>query len=253
MSVCRYLMNLAYIGTSFRGSQRQVRRDILQNDDPCTVQGRVEMGLKYINSGTETPVHMASRTDADVHALNTTCHFDIYRPTKIILEPSNIIYELNLYFRKKKAPIRILNCKVVPPNFRVNANIASRTYLYRIAVGKYGDCAIQSPLLHFIPIEELRRRYFIGADKFDLDTMGKAAKMLEGYHDFRTFMGKVVNGDKKITRKEILNINIVERNKCEIGVSSAFSWPSSAINNSDPDSHLILDIYFKGKGFLYKQ
>lgn len=86
--------------------------------------------------------------------------------------------------------------------------------------------------------------------------MRAAAKMFEGLHDFRTFMGRADNRRDKFykqTRREILKIDVIERRKEEIGVANPYSWPEVFPLNSASDSHLIIDIYVKGKGFLYKQ
>lgn len=82
--------------------------------------------------------------------------------------------------------------------------------------------------------------------------MREAAALFEGYHDFRTFMGKTLDSDR-FTRREIQSIKIIERRKQDIGVSTNFSWPTIAVSNDVPESHVIVDVYFKGKGFLYKQ
>lgn len=81
--------------------------------------------------------------------------------------------------------------------------------------------------------------------------MKEAAKLLEGYHDFRTFMGKHLGSDEKDTRKvmEYININAVDRT----GYSSVYSWPSFIHNNGDGDEYLFIDVYLKSKSFLYKQ
>ncbi|KAJ8985008.1 hypothetical protein NQ317_016919 [Molorchus minor] len=74
--------------------------------------------------------------------------------------------------------------------------------------------------------------------------------MLEGWHDFRSFMGKHQGSEKKITRKVVDFIKIKEGKK--IG-HSEYSWPSSILNSHDENEYLFLDIYMKSKGFLYKQ
>lgn len=84
--------------------------------------------------------------------------------------------------------------------------------------------------------------------------MRAAAKMFEGLHDFRTFMGRSDNPRNKMqTRREIFKIDVIERRKEEIGVAYPYSWPEAFPLNTASDSHIIIDIYFKGKGFLYKQ
>lgn len=85
---------------------------------------------------------------------------------------------------------------------------------------------------------------------FNLETMREAAKLFEGFHDFRTFMATGKDSDR-ITRKYLSSVQIIERSKEQIGVSWPYSWPVAC--DGKRNSHRILDMYFKGKGFLYKQ
>lgn len=251
MPSARYLINFSYLGHAFRGSQRQVSRQnlILQND-PTTVQGRMEMGLQFLQPINDPVVYMASRTDAGVHALNTTCHVDLTKSDNSIYEPTVITSWLNTYFYREAVPIRVLGAKNVSDDFNCKSAI-SRTYLYRILLAKLkGHSGGLSTV--YIPIEELNRCHFIGAHEFDINIMRQAAKMFEGFHDFRTFMGKTKDDDR-ITRRSIDSVIIIERNFKDLGVSSTFSWPESVLNNIGSDTYTYLDIYFKGKGFLYKQ
>lgn len=77
--------------------------------------------------------------------------------------------------------------------------------------------------------------------------MIQASKLFEGYHDFRTFMGKNKNEDR-ITRKHIQSISIVKQKICGY---SEYSWPT--IINEKNDNYLQLDVYIKGSSFVYRQ
>ncbi|KAF7273906.1 hypothetical protein GWI33_013407 [Rhynchophorus ferrugineus] len=247
----RYLINFSYIGSPFRGSQRQVTRRIANLDDPSTVQGRLEMGLKRLRPVNNPIVFMASRTDAGVHALNTTCHVDLQSCNNMIFEPQNITLCLNRYFTKEELPIRVLSTKLVLNDFHCKKSAISRTYLYRVILLKY-DEDITTTLLRFLPIEEFKRCHFYGAKTIDIDLMRESAKLFEGVHDFRTFKSKS-NDEPKSTVKEIERIDIIEKRMTDIGISADFSWPRNALQNVDSNTYTFLDIYFKGKGFLYKQ
>ncbi|KAH1009118.1 hypothetical protein HUJ04_001529 [Dendroctonus ponderosae] len=239
------------VAFDIRGSQRQAKRGSLVQDELSTVQGAIEMGLKYLNPARDTVVCMASRTDAGVHALNTTCHFDFCQPFYAILEPDAITLRLNKFFVKSDNPIRILSTKIVPDDFHCRYNAISRTYLYRIIIEeKKQDNDLTAT--YFMPIEETNRAFYVSTNSFNLDTMREAAKLLEGFHDFRTFMATSKDSDR-ITRKKLDSIRIIERSKEQVGVSWPYSWPAVAVQNSKEQSHRILDMYFKGKGFLYKQ
>ncbi|KAJ8985007.1 hypothetical protein NQ317_016918 [Molorchus minor] len=155
MASYRYLLNIAYIGKSFRGAQRQVNGTFPRANDPLTVQGRLEMALKQLKSINEPVVSMSSRTDSGVHAINSTCHVNLIRRNGVY-EPSTITICLNKYFNKQDIPIRILRTYVVPETFNSRFQAISRTYLYRMVIAK-ADGLNVAPNLHYIPIEELDR------------------------------------------------------------------------------------------------
>ncbi|VEN55114.1 unnamed protein product [Callosobruchus maculatus] len=200
----RYLLNIAYIGKPFMGAQRQIKGGSPRPPDPFTVQGRLEMALKLLNPCNEPIVTMASRTDAGVHAINSTCHVDLLRPNGTVYNTCSITACLNKYFNKANVPIRVLRACIVPQEFHCG-------------------------------------------DTFDVEIMKEAASLLEGWHDFRTFMGTSRGRLDKVTRKYIEQINIIQNT--DRGYSP-FSWPQFIQPKSN---YLFLDIYVKGKGFLYKQ
>ncbi|XP_030750534.1 tRNA pseudouridine synthase-like 1 [Sitophilus oryzae] len=173
------------------------------------------MGLQFLQPINDPVVYMASRTDAGVHALNTTCHVDLTKSDNSIYEPTVITSWLNTYFYREAVPIRVLGAKNVSDDFNCKSAI-SRTYLYRILLAKLkGHSGGLSTV--YIPIEELNRCHFIGAHEFDINIMRQAAKMFEGFHDFRTFMGKTKDDDR-ITRRSIDSVIIIERNFKDLGV-----------------------------------
>ncbi|XP_018578535.1 tRNA pseudouridine synthase-like 1 isoform X2 [Anoplophora glabripennis] len=248
MSIYRYLLHIAYIGKPFRGAQRQVKGTFPRADDPLTVQGRLEMALKRLKPSNEPIVNMSSRTDSGVHAINGTCHVDLLRKNETVYEPRSITLCLNRYFKKQEVPIRIIKTHIVPQTFHSRHNAISRTYLYRMVIAK-ADSMNVAPNLHYIPIEEWDRCLFFCTNTFDLDRMKEAAKLLEGYHDFRTFMGKNSGSDEKCTRKVMDYIKVKTVDKT--GYSNVYSWPSFIHN--DVDDYLFVDVYLKSKSFLYRQ
>ncbi|CAH1976036.1 unnamed protein product [Acanthoscelides obtectus] len=243
----RYLLNIAYMGKPFLGAQRQLKGGSPRPPDPYTVQGRLEMGLKQLNPCNDPIVAMSSRTDAGVSAINATCHADLYRKNGTLYDPLSVTLCLNKYFKKRDVPIRVLRTCIVPPDFHCGTRSISRTYLYRLTIAKANQLNI-APNCHYIPIEEWDRSLFYCTNTFNVETMRDAAKLLEGYHDFRTFMGTFNGCLDKVTRKYIEEIKIVQNT--DRGYSP-YSWPQFI---QHPKSEfLFLDIYVKGKGFLYRQ
>ncbi|XP_049824067.1 tRNA pseudouridine synthase-like 1 [Aethina tumida] len=244
----RYLMNFSYIGKTFRGAQRQVKGVFPRIDDPTTVQGQLEMGLKMLNPNNEPVVYLSSRTDAGVHALNTTCHVDLYRNNGLIYNPQTVTIAMNSYFKKQEVPIRILRTYLVPQDFHSRHNAILRTYLYRIIVCQVNGYKKGATNYFFIPVEELDRAYYICAENFDVELMKEAASLIEGHHDFRTFMAQHLGHEEKETRRVLERLEIMEADS--VGYS-IFSWPAETI---PPDcQYMFLNVYIQSKGFLYKQ
>ncbi|CAH1154095.1 unnamed protein product [Phaedon cochleariae] len=247
MGVYRYLLNIAYIGKQFRGAQRQVKRGTTRVDDPSTIQGRIEIALNKLNPINDPIVYMSSRTDSGVHALNSTCHVDLYRENGMIYDPCSVTICLNKYFGKEDVPIRILRTRIVPESFNSRHNAISRTYLYRLMIAKANKLNV-APNLNYIPIEELNRCLFICTDTLDLNIMNEGARVLEGYHDYRTFMSKHSGHEEKITRKTIEYIKILQMPHPGYSI---YSWPLVA--EPEFNEYIFIDVYIKSSGFLYKQ
>ncbi|KAK4876145.1 hypothetical protein RN001_012567 [Aquatica leii] len=240
----RYLLNVSYIGTPFRGVQRQVSAKDSRQPDRSTVQGQVEIGLKALQSLNEPAVTLSSRTDAGVHALHTTMHTDLHRRGTKPYEPGVITGCLNQYFAKNELSIRILKTYLVPSDFHCRHNAISRTYLYRLVVMNTHKKSLHAHL----PIEEFNRCLFMSHTDFDVDKLKEAAKVFTGYHDFRTFMHKSSILPDKLTKK------IIE--KCEIHEdvphwSKTYGWPYCvSCNEAD---YKVYNIIIKANGFLYRQ
>lgn len=99
------------------------------------------------------------RTDAGVHALNTTCHFDFQQPDYASIEPDAITLRLNKFFIKEDNPIRIISTKIVPDDFHCRYNAKSRTYLYRVIIEEQ-KVDNTSSATFFMPIEETTRAFY---------------------------------------------------------------------------------------------
>ncbi|XP_026476667.1 tRNA pseudouridine synthase-like 1 [Ctenocephalides felis] len=239
----RYLLNYSYIGTYFRGVQKNVPKSDRYIVDQSTVQGVIELALGRFNNHDPPAVSISSRTDTGVHALNTTCHFDLPK----IYNCHYITVCLNSFFRKENDLIRAIRTRLVPPTFHCRFNALSRTYVYRLAILKqeYSLNNYRPTILQYFvetPIEEQNRCIFIPNPKFDVEAFRKAAKLFEGYHDFRTFMTTLSKGSPPVHTLRYIHEVSIEK-------STSTSLPfNNASNYFD-----YWDIKFKGKSFLYRQ
>jgi tRNA pseudouridine38-40 synthase len=151
-------LTIAYDGTDFHGWQRQ--------PDQPTVQGCLEAAIRKI-LGKPATLGGSGRTDAGVHALHQVANF---RTTSRI-PCSNLVTALNDLI----APtVRVKKAREVRDAFHARYDVLAKTYWYRI---------LQTPTCS--PV--LWRFVYHYPQPLDRIRMSKAAKVLEGKHDFTSF------------------------------------------------------------------
>jgi len=162
---------IAYDGTRFHGSQTQA--------DCRTVHSEIERKLETIY-GRRVRLSLASRTDAGVHAKGQVGAFDI--DTSHSCETIRDALNHNL-----DDDVRVLAAEHVPERFDPRRNALAREYVYTVT-----DAAVPSPLT----------RAFEGPVRAHLDhaAMDRAARMLEGDHDFRSFAGPAASSGASTVR-----------------------------------------------------
>lgn len=151
-------------------------------------------------------VNCSSRTDARVHALNSTFHVDVTDPRDEPFETAKyeMMAVLNENFKYARGAVRVNDIEIVDATkFEAHRNVESRTYMYRIAIAPN-----DSECDEIFPIEEVNRCHIIRlawtlallnskymkisvyfrSDNFDIDKMMRCAKLFKGKHDFRSFM-----------------------------------------------------------------
>ena len=114
----RYQIIVEYVGTSFIGWQIQKKGNSVQK----TLQSIL---CKLL--GENIKIHGSGRTDAGVHALEQSAHFDC---SQKILNTKKFIKSLNFFLNKKN--ISILKIKKRDLNFHSRFSAKLRTYLYLI-------------------------------------------------------------------------------------------------------------------------
>ena len=155
----RFHMKIEYDGTGLAGLQRQMGLP--------TVQDYVEKAL-FAFSGERVTLYVAGRTDAGVHALSMSTHFDLERQTR----PHTIMMATNAHLETEQ--IRILSCEKVSDDFHARFDAKKRHYLYRI-LNRPGPPAL------------MRERCWHIARKLDVKAMKQASETLIGHHDFTSF------------------------------------------------------------------
>lgn len=173
----RVLITMEYDGSGFKGFQSQ--------QGQRTVQGELEGALEKI-CGSHVEVFASGRTDAGVHALGQTAHFDLGVPVPI----SKLADVLNSLL---PPDICVKKAVGVDKNFHARFDIKSKCYMYRLYTGSQKH-AFES-------------RYE-GWTNYPLDfaLMKKASKIFLGEHDFRGYCSSAaVTSDY---RRTIFNINL---------------------------------------------
>ena len=156
----RYQILIEYVGTSFAGWQIQKKGKSIQKTVQLTLSKLFKQNIILYGSG---------RTDAGVHALEQSAHFDVKNKIQNI---DKIIKSLNFFLNKKM--ISIINIKKKNINFHARYSAKERIYLY-IIQNRLSPSAINK-----------NREWHI-RKKLDINLIKKGSKKLIGTHDFSTF------------------------------------------------------------------
>ena len=155
----RYKINLEYDGTGLIGWQ--------ENHQGPSVQSIVQDAI-FRFCGEHTIVYSAGRTDAGVHAICMTAHFDLETDKK----PNTVMRALNFYLNKE--PVSVLSCEQVDEDFHSRYSCIARHYKY-VVINRASPVVLQ------------RKRVWWVTKKLDIEKMRAAAEKLIGKHDFTSF------------------------------------------------------------------
>ncbi|XP_032680142.1 tRNA pseudouridine synthase-like 1 [Odontomachus brunneus] len=229
----RYFLRFSYIGTQYRGTQKQVFAPNIRNSD--TVQGALESALLTISPKTiiRPNIILASRTDAGVHALCSTCHVELENRYNILYNANNVKKYVNRYFTKSGHTIRLLDFIPITCDFHARRSCLSRTYIYRFMIPKV-------PEEQRLPLVDMPHTHFLREHNFDIDRVKHGTKLFMGVKDFTTFSSKTIT-IKKIQYVRSLHIFTLEE--------------TQSLVPFDPLSENFRYFQFicKAKSFLYNQ
>ncbi len=154
-----------------------------------SVQAALEDALFAI-TGERAVVHGAGRTDAGVHATGQVAHVDIERA----IAPFRLMEALNA--RVRPAPVAVLACEAVAPDWHARFSCLGRRYCYRI-VNRRAPLTFDAGLAWRVPVP------------LDTDAMHAAAQLLVGRHDFTTFRSAACQADSPIRTLDRLDVERV--------------------------------------------
>ena len=155
----RYKVILEYDGTDLIGWQ--------ENRQGPSVQSIVKDAI-YGFCGARPDVVGAGRTDAGVHAVAMTAHFDIDGD----FDANTVMRALNFYLNNK--PVSVLNCEIVSDEFNARFDCVARHYKY-VVLNRNASPVLNKNRVYWVP------------RKLNVDAMRVAAQKLLGNHDFTSF------------------------------------------------------------------
>lgn len=224
-NTARYLIFFQYIGTKYSGVVKVPPHQLNKKG----VQDHLEAAILRLRPVNPVSLTVSSRTDAGVHALCNSAHFDLRR--KHDKEPfTEEILADALNFHLRDEQIRINRAVRVPSHFHARYQAQSRTYLYRVALG--------ASKFQF-PLSESEFCWNLYNTELDVDSMREAAAMLEGTHDFSSF--RAVNSDLPFKNPVKTMDQILVR------PGSSFTEKYFHRNIS------FWELTFRSRSFLYKQ
>jgi tRNA pseudouridine38-40 synthase len=168
-------LDLAYDGSGFRGFARQPRTR--------TVEGVLGDALERILRR-RPRLSVAGRTDAGVHAEGQVVSFEADE------DPERIQRALNGILAPE---VVIGRARVVPDGFDARRSATAREYRYRIRTA-----GLSNPFT--------ARYEWFRPGEYRLSTMRRAASLLEGEHDFRSFCRAPKDDPPTVRRLERLTV-----------------------------------------------
>lgn len=183
-----YKIIIKYDGSDYNGWQKQ-------GNTKNTIQGALEMAVKNV-TGEEAEVIGSGRTDAGVHAFAQVANFKLARH----IDSLKLKEQLN---RNVHDDICILSVEEADIRFHSRLNAKGKKYLYRIQ--------------NTIESDVFSRNYKYHYDaNLDIELMRKAAQLMVGKHDFRSFCSN--KHMKKSTVRTVYSIDITKDKYGEIQI-----------------------------------
>ncbi len=175
----RYQILVEYVGTNFRGWQVQKKGKTIQGLIQEKISKLLKENIILLGSG---------RTDAGVHAIEQSAHFDC----KIDIKQSDKFLKSINHFLNNDG-IAILKIKKRNDNFHARFSAKMRIYKYII------DNRLSPPVLQ-------KNRGWHIMKKLDLKLMKKGAKKLIGTKDFSSFRASSCRAKSPVKTMKLVKI-----------------------------------------------
>ena len=175
----RYVLKIAYDGTNYAGWQCQKNAPTVQEELEKAIEIALGKNVRVVGSG---------RTDAGVHAVGQTCHFDM----EASVPPEKMPDCLN---KVLPADIRALDGWGADENFDCNKSAKRKTYCYSLYVSKREN-----------PLKERYQTRIENAPS--IEVLQEKAKLFEGEHDFKAFCAS--GSSVKTTVRTVYEVKVEE-------------------------------------------
>ena len=184
----RYQILIEYAGTNFRGWQVQKKGKTIQGLIQEKISKLIKEKIILFGSG---------RTDAGVHAIEQSAHFDCKNK---IVKFDRFLKSINFFLNKES--VAIIKVKKRNDDFHSRFSAKMRIYKYVIINRISG------------PVLEKNRGWHV-IKELDLDLMKRGAKKLIGTKDFSTFRKQSCKAKSPIKNMKLVKIKSF-KNKIEI-------------------------------------
>ena len=174
-----YLIKIEYDGTKFVGWQHQ--------KNGISIQEKIEKALKKVLN-IKVKINGAGRTDKGVHAFGQFANFLI---EKKIEDKIRFLNSINFFL--KKSLISIITIREKENIFHARHHAKERIYEYQIT-NRRGSVSID------------KNRSWHVKKKIDVNLLKKAAKLLEGTHDFSTFRAASCSAKTPIKKMNLVKV-----------------------------------------------
>ena len=167
----RYQILIEYVGTNFIGWQIQKKGQSIQKLIQTKISKLLKEKIKIYGSG---------RTDAGVHAIEQSAHFDCIKKIENL---KKFLKSINYFLNKKLVSIK----KIKNKNLKFHARFSAKQRIYTYIIFN----RLSEPSI------EKNRGWHI-TKKLDLKKMKKGAEKLLGKNDYSTFRASSCNAKSPI-------------------------------------------------------
>ncbi len=188
----RYQILIEYVGSGFIGWQTQPKGKSVQKLIQLKISKLLKEKIKIVGSG---------RTDAGVHAIEQSAHFDTISKIKNL---NKFLKSINFFLNPELVSIK----KIKKRNLLFHARFSAKERTYKYVIFN----RISAPT-----IEKDRGWHIV--KKLDTNLMKKGSKKLIGKHDFSTFRSSSCSSKSPVRTIKYIKIKII-KDKIEIKFTS---------------------------------